>query len=102
VTISTILVGCDLSEGSDQALDRAIPIAEKHGARIVLVHAQADDAPIADVDNDALAQLGEVSAAIRVAEARELASAASRRTSSAASVRRARSSRKLRPKKPRI
>jgi nucleotide-binding universal stress UspA family protein len=73
VTISTILVGCDLSEGSDQALDRAIPIAEKHGARIVLVHAQADDAPIADVDNDALAQLGEVSAAIRVAEARELA-----------------------------
>jgi nucleotide-binding universal stress UspA family protein len=73
VTISTILVGCDLSEGSDQALDRAIPIAEKHGARIVLVHAQSDDAPISDVDNEVLEQLGEVSAAIRVAEARELA-----------------------------
>ena len=73
MAISTILVGCDLSDGSDQALDRAIPIAEKHGARIVLVHAQSDDAPIADVDNEVLAQLGEVSAAIRVAEARELA-----------------------------
>ncbi len=73
MALSTILVGCDLSEGSDQAIDRAIPIAEKHGARIVLVHAQSDDAPIADVDNEVLAQLGEVSAAIRVAEARELA-----------------------------
>ena len=73
MTISTILVGCDLSEGSDQALDRAIAIAEQHGARVVLVHAQADDAPIADVDNEVLAQIGEVSAAIRVAEARELA-----------------------------
>lgn len=73
MAISTILVGCDLSEGSDLALDRAIPIAQQHGARIVLVHAQSDDAPIADVDNEVLAQLGQVSAAIRVAEARELA-----------------------------
>lgn len=71
--INTILVGCDLSEGSDQALDRAIPIAEQHGARVVLVHAQADDAPIAEVDNEVLEKIGEVSAAIRVAEARELA-----------------------------
>ncbi|MGE0395499.1 MAG: universal stress protein [Kofleriaceae bacterium] len=73
MAISTILVGCDLSDGSDQALDRAIPIAEQHGARIVLVHAQADDAPIAEVDNEVLERIGEVSAAIRVAEARELA-----------------------------
>lgn len=73
MAIKTILVGCDLSDGSDQALDRAIPIAEQHGARIVLVHAQADDAPIAEVNNDVLEQLGEVSAAIRVEEARELA-----------------------------
>ena len=71
--IKTILVGCDLSEGSDQALDRALPIAERHGARLVLVHAQADDAPIAEVDNEMLERIGEVSAAIRVAEARELA-----------------------------
>lgn len=73
MAISTILVGCDLSEGSDQALERAIPLAEQHGARIVLVHAQADDAPIAEVDNEVLEKIGEVSAAIRVAEARELA-----------------------------
>lgn len=70
---STILVGCDLSEGSDQALARAVAIAHKHQARVVLVHAQADDAPIADTDNEALKQLGEVSAAVRVEEARQLA-----------------------------
>lgn len=73
MAISTILVGCDLSDGSDQALDRATSIAAQHGARIILVHAQADDAPIADVDNEVLERIGEVSAAIRIAEARELA-----------------------------
>jgi nucleotide-binding universal stress UspA family protein len=73
MSISTILVGCDLSEGSDQALARAIGIAEQHKALIVLVHAQADDAPIAEVDNEMLKQLGEVSAAVRVEEARQLA-----------------------------
>lgn len=73
MALSTIIVGCDLSEGSDQALGRAIAIAAQHGARIILCHAQADDAPIKDVDNAVLQQLGEVSAAIRVAEAREIA-----------------------------
>jgi nucleotide-binding universal stress UspA family protein len=42
-------------------------------AKVVLVHAQADDAPIAEVDNAMLEQLGEVSAAVRVEEARLLA-----------------------------
>ncbi len=73
MALTTLLAGCDLSDGSDQALDRAIAIAELHGARIVLVHAQADDAPIAEIDNAMLAQLGEVSAAVRVAEAVQLA-----------------------------
>lgn len=72
MTISTILVGCDLSEGSDVALARAVAIAEHHKARVVLVHAQADDAPIHDVDNAMLEQLGEVSAAVRIEEARQL------------------------------
>lgn len=71
--ITTILVGCDLSGPSDQALDRAVAIAAVHGARVVLVHAQADDAPIEDVDNTVLQQLGEVSAAIRTEEAVQLA-----------------------------
>ncbi len=44
-----------------------------HKARIVLVNAQANDAPIAEVDNKMLEQLGEVSAAVRVEEARQLA-----------------------------
>jgi len=73
MSISTILVGCDLSEGSDVALARAIAIAEHHKARVVLVHAQADDAPATEVDNEMLQQLGEVSAAVRVEEARQLA-----------------------------
>jgi len=73
-TLRTILVGCDLSAGGDLALDRAIQLAEQHRAKIVLVHAQADDAPIEDIDNEMLKQLGEVTAAVRVEEARELSS----------------------------
>lgn len=63
----------DLSGPSDQALERAVAIAELHRAKIVLVHAQANDAPIAEVDNEMLEQIGEVSAAIRAEEARQLA-----------------------------
>ncbi len=73
MSLTTILVGCDLSDGSDVALDRAIQLAEQHTAQIILVHAQANDAPIEDVDNEMLKQLGEVTAALRVVEARELA-----------------------------
>ena len=73
MAITTIVAGCDLSGPSDQALDRAIAIAEQHHAKLVLVHAQASDAPIAEVDSAMLEQLGEVSAAVRVEEARQLA-----------------------------
>lgn len=73
MTIATILVGVDLSEGSDLALERAAAIAALHGAELVLVHAQADDAPLDGTSNEMLDQLGEVSAAMRVAEARALA-----------------------------
>ncbi len=71
--ITTILVGCDLSEGSEGAVQRALQLAEQHRAHMVLVHAQADDAPIEHVDNEMLKQIGEVSAAFRVEEARQLA-----------------------------
>lgn len=71
--LTTIVVGCDLSEGSEIALDRAIQLADQHRALIVLVYAQADDAPIGNTNNEMLKQLGEVSAAVRVEEARELA-----------------------------
>lgn len=73
--LTTILVGCDLSPGSDLALDRALGIAERHGAKIVLVHAQAqvEDAPPVAIDTETLKQLGEVSAAVRAHDARELA-----------------------------
>src|SRR5262249_54659985 len=73
MAITTILAGVDFSTGSDHALERAIAIALQNHARVVLVHAQADDAPIAEVDNAMLEQLGEVSAAARVEEARLLA-----------------------------
>jgi nucleotide-binding universal stress UspA family protein len=71
--LSTIIAGCDLSVPSDHALERAIGIAERQRAKIVLVHAQASDAPITEVDNTMLAQLGEVSAAVRAEEAVRLA-----------------------------
>ena len=73
MAITTILVGVDFSAGSDQALERAIAIALQNHATVVLVHAQADDAPLAEVDNAMLQQLGEVSAAVRIEEARLLA-----------------------------
>lgn len=70
--ISTIIAGVDLSVPSEQALDRAAAIAQLNGAQLVMVNAQADDAPIPNVDNEVLKQLGEVSAAMRVEEARRL------------------------------
>ena len=73
MALTTIIVGCDLSVPSDEAIERAIGIALVHRAKLVLVHAQSSDAPTAEVDNALLAQLGEVSAAVRAAEAVRLA-----------------------------
>jgi nucleotide-binding universal stress UspA family protein len=73
MTLTTIIAGVDLSPSSDQALERAAALAQLHGARLAIVHALADDAPIANVRNDMLEQLGEVSAAVRAEEARRLA-----------------------------
>ena len=73
MALTTIIAGCDLSQPSDQALERAIGIALLHRAKIVLVHAQASEAPVTEVDNALLSQLGEVSAAIRAEEAARLA-----------------------------
>jgi nucleotide-binding universal stress UspA family protein len=71
--LTTIIAGCDLSVASDNALERAIGLAELHRAKLVLVHAQASEAPIAEVDSAILEQIGEVSAAIRAEEAGRLA-----------------------------
>jgi len=73
VALTSILVGCDLSPASDLALDRAIAIAAQNAAKVVLVHAQPDDAPLAEIDRETLQRLGEVSAAVRAHDARELA-----------------------------
>src|SRR2546425_8007305 len=70
--ITTIVAGVDLSAPSDQALDRASALAQLRDAKLVIAHAQADDAPIANVGNDMLEQLGEVSAAVRAEEAKRL------------------------------
>jgi len=74
MAVTTVIAGCDLSVPSDNALERAIGIAELHRAKIVLVHAQANDAPVAEVDSAMLEQLGEVSAAVRAEEAVRLGS----------------------------
>jgi nucleotide-binding universal stress UspA family protein len=73
MALSTILVGCDLSPGADQATDRAVAIAEHHRAKLVLVHAQEEDTPPTEIDREALQQLGEVSAAVRAHDAVGLA-----------------------------
>jgi nucleotide-binding universal stress UspA family protein len=78
VAPKTILVGCDLSPASDQALDRAAAIAAAHSARLVLVHAQPEEAPVGEVDPETQQRLGEVTAAVRVHDARELADRLSR------------------------
>lgn len=73
--ITTIVAGCDLSGPGDQALERAIALAQHHHARLLLVHAQSDDGPKSarESNNVIVAQLEEVSAAVHVEEARMLA-----------------------------
>jgi nucleotide-binding universal stress UspA family protein len=71
--IQTIVAAIDLAVPSEQALERAAAIAQLNGASLILVHAQADDAPVPGADNEVVKQLGEVSAAVRVEEARRLA-----------------------------
>jgi len=39
--LTTIIAGADVSIPSDQAIDRAGALATKHGAKLVIVHAQA-------------------------------------------------------------
>ena len=72
MTLTTIIAGVDLSVPSEQALERAAALAQHNGATLVMVNAQADDAPIENVDNEVLKQLGEVSAAVRAEEAKRL------------------------------
>lgn len=73
MALTTIIAGSDLSEASDAALERAIGIAAMHRARLVLVHAQATEPPVSEVDNAIVEQIGEVSAAIRAEAAVRLA-----------------------------
>lgn len=70
--LTTIIAGVDLSDPSELALERAAALALQNGALLVMVHAQADDAPIEHVDNEVLKQLGEVSAAMRAEEIKRL------------------------------
>jgi nucleotide-binding universal stress UspA family protein len=71
--ITTIVAGVDLSVPSEHALDRAAAIAQLHGALLIMVSAQSDDAPVEGVDNAVLEQLGQVSQAVRAEEVRRLA-----------------------------
>ncbi|HTR49473.1 MAG TPA: universal stress protein [Kofleriaceae bacterium] len=70
--ITTIVAAVDLSVQADQALERAAALAELRGAKLVIAYAQADDAPIANVGNEMLRTLGDVTAAVRAEEARRL------------------------------
>jgi nucleotide-binding universal stress UspA family protein len=72
VKLTTIIAGADVSVPSDQAIDRAAAIAAKHGAKLILVHALANDAPIGETDRDVLKHLSEVSVAVRTEVAKRL------------------------------
>ncbi len=73
MTLSVIVAGVDLSAPSDCATQRAASLALTHHAKLVLVHATSDDAPIEHADPSVLEQLGEVTAAMRAEVARRLA-----------------------------
>jgi len=74
MSLSTIVVGYDLSESSDHALARATALALQHKTKLVLVHAQANDEMQPDGNDNAMLQiLGEVSGAMRTEEAIRLA-----------------------------
>lgn len=70
--LSTILAGADVSIPSDQAIDRAAALAAQHGAKLILVHAMANDQVAHDEDNDVVQKLGEVSAAMAAEVAKRL------------------------------
>lgn len=70
--LSTILAGADVSIPSDQAIDRAAALAAQHGAKLILVHAVANDQGATDDDNDVVQKLGEVSAAMQAEVAKRL------------------------------
>jgi nucleotide-binding universal stress UspA family protein len=70
--LTTILAGADVSLPSDQAIDRATALALKHGAKLVIVHAQATDGAVEGATKDVVKQLGEVTAAMKLELARRL------------------------------
>jgi nucleotide-binding universal stress UspA family protein len=70
--LTTILAGADVSVPSDQAIDRAAALALKHGAKLIIVHAQAAEGAVDDATHDVVQQLGEVTAAMKLEIARRL------------------------------
>jgi len=70
--LTTILVGADVSSPSDQAIDRAAALATKHGAKLVIIHAQANDGAVDGATHDVVKHLGEVTATMKLELARRL------------------------------
>ncbi|MCA0043856.1 universal stress protein [Celeribacter litoreus] len=62
-----ILVASDLSSRSDRAVERAVQLAERHGAKIILMHVIDDDLPAAMVTRTR-ATAEEILADIRTSE----------------------------------
>lgn len=74
MTLTTIIAGCDLSAPADLALERACALALQHQAKLVVVHAQANDEMQPSAGDSAMLQmLGEVSGAVKTEEAIRLA-----------------------------
>lgn len=72
MAFSTIVAGYDLSPPGEAALTRAVTVAEQHGARLVVVNAQADDHGPGHHPKELVEQLGAVKVAVAEAEAMRL------------------------------
>ncbi len=70
--LTTILVGADVSIPSDQAIDRAAALALHHGAKLVIVHAQANDGTVDGATHEVVKSMNEVTAAMKIEVAKRL------------------------------
>jgi nucleotide-binding universal stress UspA family protein len=82
--VRNIVVATDFSDLAEHALDEAVELAEKLGAKITLVHSY--EIPIYGFPDGILVASAEVTGQIQTASQKQLADAAERHKSSAVSI----------------
>jgi nucleotide-binding universal stress UspA family protein len=82
--VRNIVVATDFSDLAEHALDEAVELAEKLGAKITLVHSY--EIPVYGFPDGILVASAEVTAQIQMASQKQLADAAERHKSSGVSI----------------